>query len=77
MLGVGVGDNANFMFCVGGKANFSVFRYQHVSIGNAKWWCWGTPGPNANGFASQWNIGITVLLVFTKCFVSCLNQPRH
>ena len=51
-VGVGVGGNANF-------SNFSVFRYQHVGIGNAKLWRWGskpTPGPNSNGFALQWNI---------------------
>ena len=27
---------ANFIFCVEGNANFSVFRYQHVGIPNAK-----------------------------------------
>ena len=60
-LGVCVGGNSNFMFCVGGYTNLSVFRYQHVGIGNAKLWLWGSkpmPGPNANGFASQWNIGL-------------------
>ena len=39
---------------------FCVFRYQHVGIGNAKssrWGCNPTQGPNASGFASQWNIG--------------------
>ena len=39
---------------------FSVFRYQHVDIGNAKLWGWGSkpkPVPNANSFASQWNMG--------------------
>ena len=49
------------------KANFRVFRYQHVGIGNAKLWRWGSkpmPGPNANGFASQWNIGYKVLFSF-------------
>ena len=42
------------------NANFSVFRYQHVGIPKVKLWLWGckpTPGPNAKGFASQWNIG--------------------
>ena len=42
---------------------FCVFRYQHVSIGNAKLWRWGskpTPVPNVNVFASQWNIGLNV-----------------
>ena len=42
-------------------------RYQHVvsfALGNAKVWHWGskpTPVPNANGFASQWNIGFMLL----------------
>ena len=31
-LGFCVWGNANFMFRVGGNANFSVFRYQHVGI---------------------------------------------
>ena len=31
-----VGGNANFMFRIGDNANFSVFRYQHVGIPNAK-----------------------------------------
>ena len=46
----------------------SVFRYQHVSIGNAKLWRWGSkpmPVPNANGFALQWNIGF--ILLVTVC----------
>ena len=54
LLALGVG--------VGGNANFSVFRYQYVGITNAKLWRWGskpTRGPNANGFVSQWNIGLT------------------
>ena len=58
--------NANFRFGVRGKANFCVFRYQHVGIPNAKLWCWGskpTPGPNANGFASQWNIGLRAFFI--------------
>ena len=33
-MGVCVGGNAYFMFRVGGYANFSVFRYQHVGIAN-------------------------------------------
>ena len=59
-LGVGVGGNTNFRVCVGGNANFSIFRYQHLGSPNAKLWRWGskpTQGLNANGFASQWNIG--------------------
>ena len=50
--------NANFRFGIGSNTHFSVFRYQHVGIPNAKLWRWGsepTQGLNANGFASQWN----------------------
>ena len=39
MLGFYVRGNANFMFRVGGKTNFSVFRYQHVGIANEKCFC--------------------------------------
>ena len=56
-----VGGNANFGFGFGGNTNFSDIRYQHVGIPNTKLWRWGSmpmAGPNANGFASQWNIGI-------------------
>ena len=55
---------------------FSIFRYQHVGIGNAKLWHLGskpTPVPNAYGFTSQWNIGLTV---FSKN-KSGLKIPRH
>ena len=61
--------NANFRVGVGGNANFSVFRYQHVGIGNAKSLRWGsnpTRGPNASGFASQWNIVFTYLVQQTR-----------
>ena len=63
---VRIGGNANFSVCVVGNTNFSVFRYQHVGIPNAKLWHWGsnskpTRGPNANGFASQWNVGLRLL----------------
>ena len=33
----------------------------YFALGDTKVWHWGskpTPGPNANGFASQWNIGL-------------------
>ena len=63
-LGVGIGGNVNFSCCVGGNANFIVFRYQHVGIPNAKLGCWGskpTRGPNASVFISQWNIGYRLL----------------
>ena len=56
----GIGGNAHFRFGVGG---FRIFRYQHVGIPKAKLWRWGckpTPGPNAKGFASQWNIGLRI-----------------
>ena len=54
-LGVGGGGNANFGVRVGSNANFSVFRYQHVGIPNAKLWHMGSKpmqGSKANGFAS-------------------------
>ena len=65
-LGFCVGANANSRVGVGGNTNFSVFRYQHVGIGNAKSLRWGskpTRGPNASAFASQWNIGLRVFLI--------------
>ena len=31
-LGVSVGANANFKFCVGGYSNLSIFRYQHAVV---------------------------------------------
>ena len=52
VLGFCIDGIANFMFRVGGTPNFSVFRYQHVGIPNAKLWRWGSKpvrGPNANG----------------------------
>ena len=52
-LGVGVWGNTNFSVRVEDNANFSIFRYQHVGIPNTKLW----QGPNAKGFAAQWNIG--------------------
>ena len=59
-FGYCAGGNANFVFRVGGKANFSVFRYQHVGIANTNFReiC---VGPNASSFASQWNIGLNLL----------------
>ena len=62
ILGVGIGGNANFSVLVGANSNFSIFRYQHVDNPNVKLWCWVSKsmrGPNAHGFASQWNIGFT------------------
>ena len=49
VVGVLRWGNANFRFCVGGNAN-CVFRYQHFSIPNEKFWPWRsrpTQGPNA------------------------------
>ena len=63
-LGFYVWGNANFRFGIEGNANFRVFSYQHVGIPNAKfshWGCYPTYDPNAKGFASQWNIGLTKL----------------
>ena len=60
-VGFVLGD-ANFKIRIGGTQILSVFRYQHVNIGHVKLWHWGskaTPVPNANGFASQWNIGFS------------------
>ena len=36
----------------------------YFALSDTKVWPWGsnpTPGPNANGFASQWNIGLRIL----------------
>ena len=58
-----MGGNATFRIGVGCNANFHVFRYQHVCIPNKKLWLWGSKparGPNVNGFASQWNIGLII-----------------
>ena len=49
-VGVWRWGNVNLKFRVGVNANFSVFRYQHVGIGNTKF----------RVFASQCNIGFTV-----------------
>ena len=35
-VGFPVGANINVKICFGDNANFSVFRYQHVGISNAK-----------------------------------------
>ena len=51
----------NFTF---GIECFGDFRYQHVGIGNAKSShrvCNPRQGPDASGFASQWNIGLKML----------------
>ena len=46
-----------------------VFRYQHVCIGNTKSLRGGskpTRSPKATGFALQWNIGLTLKLLFPQ-----------
>ena len=43
------------------QAISSDFRNQHVGLGNTKLWRWvskPTSVPKANGFASQWIIGL-------------------
>ena len=54
---------ANFMFHVWGKANFSVFRYQHVGIHNAKFRVGNIAQrePLSRGILRQWNIGLREL----------------
>ena len=61
-----------------GKAKFCVFRYQHVGIPNAKLRRLGSkpmPGPNANGFASQWNKGFKGL--FLKIITILMRHVTH
>ena len=48
--------------------------YQHVGISDLKFWRRGhcpTPTPDARYFASQWNIGIKVQVVYFGCY--CLD----
>ena len=62
-FGAWVGGNVDFRYDVGGNANYSDLRYQHLGITNGKLWHFGsksTQGPNTNGFASQWNIGLAL-----------------
>ena len=57
------GSNTNFRFGIGGNANFSVHRYQHVGKLNTKISRRGSKpmlNPNVRGFALQWNIGLMV-----------------
>ena len=45
----------------------------YFALGDAKVWRWGskpTPGPNANGFASQWNIGLRKVLTVKTVLLS-------
>ena len=63
-MGFRIRGNANFRIRVGGNANSSIFRYQHVGISKAKFRVGGlsqrkdpTQRPNANVFVLQLNIG--------------------
>ena len=51
-------------FALGGNANFSIFRYQHVGIGNAKSLCWGLPNARPRregvGVAVEYRLYISV-----------------
>ena len=78
-LGFCVRGNKNFRFDVRGKANFRIFRYQHVGIGNARLWHWvsrPTAGPNANGFASQRNIGFKRAFLYNLGYLSDTSNRR-
>ena len=50
---------------VAGRVGYArLFRYQHVGIPNAISMRWGSKpkqGPNAKGFALQWNIGLRII----------------
>ena len=49
------------------------------ALGNAKVWRWGskpTPVPNANGFASQWNIGFTVHVEYNRGDTDSLGETK-
>ena len=60
--GFALGD-ANLKFAFRVMQISIAFRYQHVGIGNAKLFGHPTPVPNANGFASQWNIGFSFIII--------------
>ena len=45
----------------------------YFALGDAKVWHWGSkpmPIPNANGFASQWNVGLNSNCMLTARFGS-------
>ena len=57
---------------VGGNANFSIFRYQHVGTPNAKLWCWESKpmgGPNMNGFAPFPSLFV---VLYPSCLYGCI-----
>ena len=50
-----------------------------MGIGNAKLWHWGSkpmPEPNANGFASQWNIGFRLKKKENETLEFFMNPPE-
>ena len=69
--GLGVRGNANLRFGVRGDANLKVL----VGISNAKFWrrghCLGST-PDARYFASQWNIGLKVLILIKRSLKKAL-----
>ena len=78
-VGVSCGGNVDFKIRVGGNANFSVFRYQHVAIPNAKFRVGGLSQHK------EWNIGIyrsfyrEVLIMYSVYTPSAqgANYPIH
>ena len=69
-----------FRVGVGGNANFSVFRYQHVGTGNAKslrWECNPKRGLNTSGFESQWNIGFRGEIKIPHSRMTKKNAGKH
>ena len=77
-LGVCVEGNASFGVRIGGKANFSVFRCQHVGIPNTKLLHWGycpMRPPNASVFASLWNTDLKPLC--TQCKSPCSQRESQ
>ena len=72
-LGPGVGSlrwACTFhIFCVDFVSDANPFFSGIWALGDAKVWRWGSkpmPGPNANGFASQWNIGFSAKEIQNK-----------
>ena len=68
-LGVCVRGNVNFSLRIGGNANSSVFKYQHVGIPNAKLSLWEycpMRRPNVSVFALQGNSLTTVTTPLVK-----------
>ena len=72
VLGGGAGGDTNVSVRVQGNTNLSIFRYQQCEV----LWRWGSEpmrGPNTNGCASQWNIGITFFC--WEILIACQSTP--